>query len=104
MKRKPKIPEKKKTPVQEALYMLRCHLDLSQAALGKRLGVTNISVARWETSRPPSGIALLQLGVFAVLKGHFEIAKVFRDALREEPASSKQAQRLYEMVEERTDA
>ncbi len=75
---------KKRTPIQEAVVALRKRLQLTQQQLAVAMNVTVVTVCRWETSRPPSGLSLLQLDGFARGSGANEIAETFKAAISEE--------------------
>lgn len=66
--------------MQDALIALRKKLNLTQQQFSDAVGVTMISVSRWETTRPPSGVSLAQLQRFARESGAMEIAQVFQQA------------------------
>lgn len=70
-----------KTPVQEALINLRVKLGLTQQDVADALDVTQISVCRWETCRPPSGWSLAMLANWAREEKAEEVAQVFEQAL-----------------------
>ena len=69
-----------RTPVQDAILSLRKNLRLTQAALAQRMGVTDVTVCRWETSRPPERGRLAALEMFASATGQPGIAAAFRQA------------------------
>jgi transcriptional regulator with XRE-family HTH domain len=75
---------KGKTPVQVALRTLREKLNMTQQEFSNALGVTMITVCRWETSRPPSGQSLVRLALFALGRGELEANEIFRNALRDD--------------------
>ena len=71
-----------RTPVQEAIIKLRKALGgISQQELAVRMGKAVVSVARWETARAPSDLALLELRRLALEAGANEAASVFNEAL-----------------------
>lgn len=72
---------KKRTPIQENVVALRKALGLTQQDLAVRMGRAINTVARWETSREPAGISLLQLRDFALTSGLPEIAAGFKSPL-----------------------
>jgi transcriptional regulator with XRE-family HTH domain len=76
---------RKKTPVQLAVRALREKVGMTQQEFSQALGVTLVTVCRWETSRPPTGYSLSELANFARLSGVREITEVFDRALREDP-------------------
>ena len=75
-----------KTPVQKAIVALRKRLgDITQQDLAVRMGKTVGTIARWETSYPPSGWTLLELERFALEAGCPDVALVFAQARSDEP-------------------
>src|SRR5215469_12905886 len=74
---------RKSTPVQKALMALRKALGMTQQQLSEALKVTVVTVCRWETVRPPSGLSLVRLADFATESGKLDIAEVFRKTVRE---------------------
>jgi transcriptional regulator with XRE-family HTH domain len=72
--------QREKTPVQKALIQLRKMRGMTQQQFSEAVGVTMISVNRWETSRPPTGPSLWRLVKYALDSGAFEIAAVFQRA------------------------
>jgi len=52
--------------------------------LASQLNVTVTCVCRWETSRPPSGMSLLQLSRFAQAAGEIEISNILAQPLAPE--------------------
>jgi transcriptional regulator with XRE-family HTH domain len=75
---------KKRTPMQQAVVDLRQRLNLTQRELAAALGVTTVSVCRWETSRSPSGASLVQLAAFARSSGENDLANTFTQSFSEE--------------------
>lgn len=73
-----------RTLVQKALVALRGQLHLTQQDLAVAMNVTTVTVARWETSRSPSALSLLELAAFASKSGAAEIGEIFRRAWWEE--------------------
>jgi transcriptional regulator with XRE-family HTH domain len=69
-----------RTPISQALIELRTRLGDSQQAFSNRLGVALQTVTRWETSSPPTGMALSRLGALAVDCGHPDLSAVFATA------------------------
>jgi len=69
-----------RTPISQALIELRTRLGDSQQAFSNRLGVALQTVTRWETSNPPTGMALSRLGALAVDCGHPDLSAVFATA------------------------
>jgi transcriptional regulator with XRE-family HTH domain len=70
--------------VQQALVDLRSRLGITQLELALALGVTPTTTARWETTHPPRGRALLRLAEFADQRGELVWASVFNGALDQE--------------------
>jgi transcriptional regulator with XRE-family HTH domain len=77
----------RKTPTQKAILDLRDFLHTTQENLARALNVTRLTVARWETQRPPSGTSLWRLFEFARKSGAPEIAAVFQKAMDREKQS-----------------
>jgi transcriptional regulator with XRE-family HTH domain len=65
-----------KTETQRAIVRLRELLGLSQEGLARELGVSRLSVARWEGQKPPIGPSLWRLYQFAVDSHANEIAAI----------------------------
>lgn len=78
------IDENLGTRAQEALKRLRGALGLTQQQLAVQLGRAVVTVARWETARPPSGEALGELLRLALESGQRELAHEFKLAMLEE--------------------
>jgi transcriptional regulator with XRE-family HTH domain len=70
-----------KTEVQEAVIALRRALGLTQQQLSEAMKVTVVTVCRWETVRPPSGLSLVRLADFARDSGNDRIETIFRRAI-----------------------
>jgi transcriptional regulator with XRE-family HTH domain len=69
---------KPRTHVQQAVIDLRAALGgITQQELAVRMGKAVVTIARWETSRPPSGPELFGLCGFALAEGLPEIALDF---------------------------
>jgi transcriptional regulator with XRE-family HTH domain len=61
---------KPRTHVQQAVIDLRAALGgITQQELAVRMGKAVVTIARWETSRPPSGPELFGLCGFALAEG-----------------------------------
>jgi len=75
---------KPRTAVQHALIELRRQLGLTQLQLALLLDVTPTTTARWETTHPPRGPALLRIAQFAEGRGALVWAKIFREVLAEQ--------------------
>jgi transcriptional regulator with XRE-family HTH domain len=67
----------KKTEVSKGVYELRTLLGDSQQAFSNRLGLALNTIARYETSREPTGEVLL-LSDLAEQHGHFQLRDFFR--------------------------
>jgi transcriptional regulator with XRE-family HTH domain len=78
------MSRRKKTPVQSALIDLRERLQMTQQQLAQALSVSTVSVCRWETSRPPTGLSLQTLARFAEESRALEEAAILQDALNDE--------------------
>jgi len=73
-----------KNELQSTVRKLRVALDQTQEEFAQRLGVTRVTVARYEQSRPPAGKALAALEELAAEHGLDDYATVFRRALTDE--------------------
>jgi transcriptional regulator with XRE-family HTH domain len=62
------------------ILRLRTALSLSQREFSARLKVTQVALARWETSRIPSQPVLRKLATLARMHGLEEYARFFEDA------------------------
>jgi transcriptional regulator with XRE-family HTH domain len=69
------------TLAQRGVIDLRRALGLSQQKLATLMGKSIVTVARWESSRPPTGVSLYELLLFAERRGQREIARVFADVI-----------------------
>ena len=67
--------------VNEAVRKLRGHFEETQQEFAHRLETAMVTIARWETSRVPSGKALERLHALAQAARLAECAEVFRQAL-----------------------
>jgi transcriptional regulator with XRE-family HTH domain len=75
----------KRTPLQNALIRLRSELRLTQQQLSNSLNCALPTVGKWETSRQPSGLSLLQIYAFAADRSASdEVLNVFEKAVKEE--------------------
>jgi len=63
--------------VQQAIVELRRRLGMTQQDLAIHLGKAVVTVARWETARPPRGESLAALVRMAQAAGHDDLAAVF---------------------------
>jgi transcriptional regulator with XRE-family HTH domain len=86
---------REKTPAQAALLTLRKKLGWTQRQLSEALGVTSVTVCRWESRRPPTGLSLVQLANFARDSGELATAQAFQQALFEH-AGTRMIRRLPE--------
>lgn len=71
-------------PISEAVIRLREALGENQQQFANRLGTAITTIARYETSRPPSGQALVALAKLAVEHDRTDDAILFRKALEKE--------------------
>jgi transcriptional regulator with XRE-family HTH domain len=94
------LPVKPKTRVQLALRALRQKMGMSQQRFSEALGVTLVTICRWETSRPPTGHTLAELARFARhIAQDAEAADVFDQAFLEDPAAQKRVRMPESIVE-----
>jgi transcriptional regulator with XRE-family HTH domain len=82
--------------LMEAVRCLRQHFGDTQQQFASRMKTAVITIARWETSRAPSGPALEKLCAVAGKEGVSECERVFQDALagNVEPAPARSGNRL----------
>ena len=66
--------------LSEKLVALRGALGKTQPEFADLLGVSPVTIARYETSSPPSGITLLQLADIAEQHSRKDLTRVFRSA------------------------
>ena len=76
---------RQRTPEQQAIVDLRQAFGYTQQELALSIGVTVVTVCRWETSRPPSGISLVRLASTARGLGLKKIEAIFEKALAKDP-------------------
>ena len=76
-----------RTDTQRAVRALREALQLSQEGLARAMGLATVTIAAWETKRPPRGQSLFNLGVFAQTQGQTACADEFRQAFAAEFAA-----------------
>jgi transcriptional regulator with XRE-family HTH domain len=69
-----------KNPNSERLIALRGSIGVTQPQFAEILGTSAITIARYETSSPPSGLTLLKLGAIADKHGRPDLAAGFRSA------------------------
>jgi transcriptional regulator with XRE-family HTH domain len=80
---------RKKSELSKAVVELRVLLGENQQAFSNRLGIALNTVARYETSRPPSGEMLLRLGQLAAMHHEtFPQRDIFFDAYADELGKS----------------
>ena len=80
------MPKRKSRPeLSRTLIELRKRLGETQESLARRLTVSLQTVALWETKRPPRGIVLLLLSGLAEHHQHADLAKIFAEAVANEP-------------------
>jgi transcriptional regulator with XRE-family HTH domain len=80
----PRPTSRKKSAVSLALTALREGLGDTQQQFAVRLATTTVTIARWETSHPPSGKTLERLIKVAKKYRHAESMKIFDAAFRRE--------------------
>lgn len=71
-----------RSPVQLELIAMRKRLRLTQSALGHVMGFGQITVAHWESDRPPSGKSLVALVEFAYFRKDEAAPIFFRELFR----------------------
>jgi transcriptional regulator with XRE-family HTH domain len=76
-RRMPRPASRGKSKLSKAVCELRARLGSSQQSFSNRLGVALNTIARYETSREPSGEALLKLGNVAALNLHWDLSSLF---------------------------
>ncbi len=85
-----------RSSVTKAVQELRSHFGETQQQFAQRIKTAVVTIARWETSRPPSGEALERLLALAQSENLAECTHVFEQALKgdvEPPhATSKQTE------------
>jgi transcriptional regulator with XRE-family HTH domain len=84
--------------VRDALRELRRRLQMTQQDLAVHLGKAVVTVARWETTRPPRGGELSTLMKLAVQHGWPDLAGVFAHWLGED--LEMRGERLPRTIEE----
>jgi transcriptional regulator with XRE-family HTH domain len=70
---------RKKSELSMAVAELRTRLGVSQQEFSNRMGVALNTIARYESSREPDGVALLRLAGIARSEGHSDLAEIFHD-------------------------
>lgn len=68
---------KARSDLQQAIVELRQRLGLTQQDLAIHLGKAVVTIARWETARPPRGESLAALVRVAKATGHEDLEAVF---------------------------
>src|SRR5215467_11980425 len=76
--------ERKRHRLSQAVIDLRAEFGETQQAFALRLGTAIATIARYETSRPPSGTALATLAVAAQDAGRGDLVLEFMEELGEE--------------------
>jgi transcriptional regulator with XRE-family HTH domain len=66
-----------KTETQLAVVELRKHAGMTQQQLAVEMGLSIVTVTRWETSRPPQGIYLLHLASIAKKLKRPDLQRIF---------------------------
>jgi transcriptional regulator with XRE-family HTH domain len=74
----PDVTSANKSEISKAVCELRTRLGDSQQAFSNRLGLALNTIARYETSREPSGDVLLMLADLAEKNGHLQLSSFFR--------------------------
>jgi transcriptional regulator with XRE-family HTH domain len=88
-----------KSEVSVALTRLRQSLGETQHAFALRTGTTPVTIARYESSRPPQGEALERLYALATKHRHTESARVFQRALEREKQHMWNRQRIAKIAD-----
>lgn len=78
----------RQTRSQCAVIQLRKTLGLTQQELAVQMGKAVVTIARWETSRPPTGVALVELEQVALNGGQRELATMFKSLAEEKRVRS----------------
>lgn len=76
----PRTPSRPKSKTSQALISLRSRLGDNQAEFAKRVGLAIQSIARYETSNPPTGRALIHFAKLAKETGAVDEAQILREA------------------------
>jgi transcriptional regulator with XRE-family HTH domain len=93
-----------RSELTEAVRKLRGHFGETQQQFAARMNSAIITVARWETTRPPSGKSLEQLLAIARSEALTECSNLFEQALAgniESPDSAAASNELFENKRER---
>jgi transcriptional regulator with XRE-family HTH domain len=85
-----------KTPTQIALREFRHRLAMTQQEFSDLMGVTTLSVARWENARPPSRHVLAEL---AHLAHHFQMPAEITDPFDQSVATDPYLERRLRRIE-----
>lgn len=94
------MPKRQKTAISRAIQTLRSSFSETQQDFSPRIGVSLVTLAHWETSRPPnSANALIRLERLATEKGLTDLARIFREARNrmidgDQPPASEEARSL----------
>ena len=75
--------ERKLTRAQQAVIDLRKALGVTQQRLATMMGKSLVTVARWESSRPPTGASLYELLLFAERHGQRSVAYVLSEVIHQ---------------------
>jgi len=86
---------KPKHPLSEQLIALRGRLGKTQPEFAELIGVSPITIARYETSSPPGGTTLLQLAGIADQYSRKDLAQEFRLAFWKEVSERHGPQKGY---------
>jgi transcriptional regulator with XRE-family HTH domain len=76
-----KTEQKVRTPTQLAMVELRETANLSQQGLAVIMERNTATVGRWETSRPPTGLALVELAQLALRFGRMDLCETFTNSV-----------------------
>jgi transcriptional regulator with XRE-family HTH domain len=91
-------PSRQKTAVSSAVTRLRQFLGETQTQFGKRFAVTKVTVARWETSHPPTRDTLQRI-LRVADENVFPGAAVLRIAAHTDEAADREFGRLVSIAQ-----
>ena len=94
----PRPSSRPKHPLSLALVELRSHLGETQQQFASRLGVAITTVARYETTNPPSGKVLERLAFISSENGLDELSTTFQRAALAQTEHYVRLQDLEELV------
>jgi transcriptional regulator with XRE-family HTH domain len=77
----PPAEQAAKTASQQCLLDLRRNMGVTQERLAALMHKSLVTIARWETSRPPTAASVYELMVFAERHGQREIARRLADII-----------------------